>query len=182
MRLQQEKTTTTRAVQARRVPSGEAVEVPAGTAVTITQALGSSFSVVAGGQLVRIDGRDADAIGREVPPPPPTLDADATPEQVRELVWATLKTCYDPEIPIDIVELGLIYACDIEPQDDGRFNVAIDLTLTAPGCGMGEVLADEVANKVLALPPVAQVDVRLVFDPPWDRYRLSEAARLALGM
>ena len=182
MRLQQEKTTTTRAVQARRVPSGEPVEVPAGTTVTITQALGSSFSVVAGGQLVRIDGRDADAIGREAPPPPPTLPADATPEQARELVWATLKTCYDPEIPIDIVELGLIYACDIEPQDDGRVKVAIDLTLTAPGCGMGEVLADEVANKVLALPPVAQVDVRLVFDPPWDRYRLSEAARLALGM
>ncbi|MCK6475174.1 MAG: putative Fe-S cluster assembly protein SufT, partial [Planctomycetes bacterium] len=93
MRLQQEKTTTTRAVQARRVPSGEPVEVPAGTTVTITQALGSSFSVVAGGQLVRIDGRDADAIGREMPPPPPTLDADASPEQVRELVWATLKTC-----------------------------------------------------------------------------------------
>ena len=182
MSVQQEKTTTTRAVQARRVPSGETLEIPAGTAVTVTQALGSNFSVVAGGQLVRIDGRDADAIGREVPPAPQTLPAAATPEQVSELVWSTLKTCYDPEIPVDIVELGLVYACEIEPQDDGRFKVAIDLTLTAPGCGMGEVLANEVADKVHALAPVAQVDVRLVFDPPWDRHRLSEAAQLALGM
>jgi probable FeS assembly SUF system protein SufT len=182
MRLQHDTAITSRAVQARRVPTGEEVEVPAGTEVTITQALGSSFSVVAGGQLVRIDGRDADAIGREVPPPPPTLAGDATPEQVSELVWATLKTCYDPEIPIDIVDLGLVYACELTPQNGGRFKVSIDLTLTAPGCGMGEVLANEVAEKVLALPPVGQVDVQLVFDPPWDRYRLSEAARLALGL
>lgn len=182
MRLQQEKTVTTRAVNAQCVPSGEPIEVPAGTQVTITQALGSSFSVVAGGQLVRIDGKDADAIGRPVPPPPPTLPADASPDEVNDLVWDTLKTCYDPEIPIDIVDLGLIYNCEIDPQDDGRYKVAIDLTLTAPGCGMGEVLANEVADKVLALPPIGHVDVRLVFDPPWDRYRLSEAARLALGM
>lgn len=182
MRLQQDKTTTTRAVQARRVPSGDPIEIPAGTQVTITQALGSSFSVVAGGQLVRIDGRDADAIGREVPPPPPTLPADASPDEVGELVWATLKTCYDPEIPIDIVELGLVYRCEVEPIDGGRFKVGIDMTLTAPGCGMGEVLANEVSDKVLALPPVGQVDVNLVFDPPWDRYRLSEMARLALGL
>lgn len=182
MRLQQDKTTTTRTVQARRVPSGDPIEIPAGTQVTITQALGSSFSVVAGGQLVRIDGRDADAIGREVPPPPPTLPADASPDEVGELVWATLKTCYDPEIPIDIVELGLVYRCEVEPIDGGRFKVGIDMTLTAPGCGMGEVLANEVSDKVLALPPVGQVDVNLVFDPPWDRYRLSEMARLALGL
>ncbi len=182
MRLQQEKTTTTRAVQARCVPSGEPIEVPAGTTVTITQALGSSFSVIAGGQLVRIDGADADAIGRLVPPPPPTLPSNATAEEVSELVWSTLKTCYDPEIPIDIVELGLVYRCDIDPQEDGRYKVDIDMTLTAPGCGMGEVLANEVADKVLALPAVAQVDVQMVFDPPWDRYRLSEVARLALGM
>ena len=182
MRLQQEKTTTTRAVQARCVPSGEAIEVPAGTTVTITQALGSSFSVIAGGQLVRIDGADADAIGRAVPPPPPTLPKGATMEEANDLVWETLKTCYDPEIPIDIVELGLVYRCDLEPQEDGRFKVEIDMTLTAPGCGMGEVIANEVADKVLALPAIAQVDVQMVFDPPWDRYRLSEAARLALGM
>lgn len=182
MRLQQEKTTTTRTVQARCVPSGEQIEVPAGTTVTITQALGSSFSVIAGGQLVRIDGADADAIGRAVPPPPPTLAKGASIEEAKELVWETLKTCYDPEIPIDIVELGLVYRCDLEPQEDGRFKVEIDMTLTAPGCGMGEVIANEVADKVLALPAIAQVDVQMVFDPPWDRYRLSEVARLALGM
>ena len=182
MRLQQDKTTTTRTVQARCVPSSDPIEIPAGTQVTITQALGSSFSVVAGGQLVRLDGRDADAIGREVPPPPPTLSADASPDEVSELVWETLKTCYDPEIPIDIVELGLVYHCEVEPMDDGRFKIGIDMTLTAPGCGMGDVLANEVADKVLALPPVGHVDVRLVFDPPWDRYRLSETARLALGL
>lgn len=172
---------TTRAVRAEIVPQGEVVELDAGTEAMITQALGGSFTLLVHGQLMRLRGADADAIGKPVPESP-TLPADAGPDELRGLVWQTLKTCYDPEIPIDIVELGLVYRCDLEAQEDGRFKVEIDMTLTAPGCGMGEVIANEVADKVLALPAISQVDVQMVFDPPWDRYRLSEAARLALGM
>jgi probable FeS assembly SUF system protein SufT len=131
---------------------------------------------------VRLKGADADAIGKAVP----ALAAAATPEgeatdlptQVREV----LKTCYDPEIPVDIVELGLIYGIDITPAGNGRSNVTIQLTLTAPGCGMGEALGNEVAEKILALDSVQEVTVDLVFDPPWDRSRMSDVALLSLGL
>ncbi len=104
------------------------------------------------------------------------------PDGARACVMQTLKTCYDPEIPVDIVELGLIYGCEIEPAGHDRLKVSITMTLTAPGCGMGEALADEVADKVLALPFVGEVNVNMVFDPPWDRSRMSEAAMLTLGL
>ena len=130
---------------------------------------------------VRLPGRDADAIGRE-PPQAPAIPADVAVDDVRELVWQTLKTCYDPEIPVDIVELGLVYGCDVTPLDAEQVRVVIRLTLTAPGCGMGEILAKEEADKVLDLPRVAEVTVDMVFDPPWDRSRMSEAALLTLGL
>ena len=152
-----------RPVRVERVPDGTPIELATGTRAQVTQALGSSFTLVVDGQLVRLPGRDADAIGRE-PPQAPAIPADVAVDDVRELVWQTLKTCYDPEIPVDIVELGLIYGCE------------------APGCGMGEILANEVADKVLALPRVAEVTVDMVFDPPWDRSRMSEAALLTLGL
>ena len=105
------------------------------------------------------------------------------PEGVRAQVWQTLKTCYDPEIPVDIVELGLDYACDVLPIDGtGDFRVSIEMTLTAPGCGMGDLLVEEIHEKLLALPRVTHVDLDFVFDPPWDRSRMSEAAMLSLGM
>jgi len=98
------------------------------------------------------------------------------------LVWQTLKTCYDPEIPIDIVELGLVYVCDVLPLDEERYRVSLKMTVTAPGCGMGEGIAQEVQDKLEALPRVAQVDVEIVFDPPWDRSMMSEEAELVLGL
>jgi probable FeS assembly SUF system protein SufT len=110
------------------------------------------------------------------------VPAEVNLEDVRGLVWQTLKTCYDPEIPVDIVELGLVYVCDVIPVDDEQVRVSIKMSLTAPGCGMGEILAEEVADKVLALPRVAEVNVDFVFDPPWDRSRMSEAALLTLGL
>lgn len=172
---------TNRDVSVERVPDGTPMDLPAGTMGMITQALGSSFTLVVGGQMVRLKGVDADAIGKE-PPALPQVPDNVRPEDMRGIIWQTLKTCYDPEIPVDIVELGLVYVCDVLPDENGDYNVFIKMTLTAPGCGMGEILTEEVADKVLALPHVAEVKVDLVFDPPWDRYRMSEAAQLALGL
>jgi probable FeS assembly SUF system protein SufT len=170
-----------RPVRVERIPDGTPLELAPGIWAQVTQALGSSFTLVADGQLVRLPGHDADAIGRE-PPQAPVIPVDVAVDDVRDLVWQTLKTCYDPEIPVDIVELGLVYGCDVMPVDREQVRIVIRLTLTAPGCGMGEILANEVADKVLALPRVAEVTVDMVFDPPWDRSRMTEAALLTLGL
>jgi probable FeS assembly SUF system protein SufT len=173
---------TTRPVTLGRVPDGTPVELPSGTSAQIAQALGSSFTLLVQGQMLRLKGVDADAIGL---PPPEAFEvpAGSTADDVDGLVWRALRTCYDPEIPVDIVELGLVYGCDVLPMEDGRRRrVAVRMTLTAPGCGMGEVIAEEVCDKVLALPHVGEATVELVFDPPWDRSRMSEAAQLALGL
>jgi probable FeS assembly SUF system protein SufT len=180
MRANREAVTVTRAVQVECVPDGTPFELPAGTIAHITQALGSNFTLLVGGQLVRLKGADADAIGREVPALPAA--AQGEPQDLRSRIQQVLKTCYDPEIPVDIVELGLVYGCDLTPMEEGGTRVEIRLTLTAPGCGMGEVLGNEVADKVLALEGVGEVNVQLVLDPPWDRSRMSEAAQLALGL
>lgn len=181
MKPSRDAVTITRPVTVERVPDGSTMELPAGTTAQITQALGSSFTLVVHGQLVRLGGTDADAIGQ---PPPATIELpdEVGLDDVRGLVWQTLKTCYDPEIPVDIVELGLIYVCDVLPMDEARMRVSIKMTLTAPGCGMGEVIANEVCDKLLALPRVGEVNVDMVFDPPWDRSRMSEAAMLTLGL
>jgi probable FeS assembly SUF system protein SufT len=181
MRRQREPVLVRRPVQVECIPDGTPFELPAGTLAEITQALGSNFTLHVDGQLVRLKGTDADAIGKDVPLAPAAND-DGPPADLKTRVWRTLKTCYDPEIPVDIVELGLIYDCELTPMADGRAKVTIALTLTAPGCGMGDVLANEVADKVLALDGVGEVKVDLVFDPPWDRSRMSEAAQLSLGL
>lgn len=170
-----------RPVRVERVPDGTPIDLAEGTWGQVTQALGGSFTLVVDGQLVRLKGADADAIGHE-PPVAPVVPENVDVSDVEALVWQALKTCYDPEIPVDIVELGLVYTCDVVPVDDEQVQVSIQMTLTAPGCGMGEVLADEVADKVLALPRVAEVKVDMVFDPPWDRSRMSDAALLSLGL
>ena len=163
------------------VPQGDEVSLPAGQVGYITQALGGSFTVYVDGNLFRIRGSDADAIGKE-PPPALELSEDAADADVEKLVWQQLRTCFDPEIPINIVELGLVYDCDLEHLADGRRKVNVRMTLTAPGCGMGDILVDDVRTKLEMIPTVAEADVDLVFDPPWNQTMMSEAARLETGM
>jgi probable FeS assembly SUF system protein SufT len=170
-----------REVSAVVVPAGTEIKLQPGQAGYITQALGGSFTVYLDGNLFRISGADADAIGKE-PVSVPELPPNATVEDVRKLVWDQLRTCYDPEIPINIVELGLVYECDLKASDASTYDVHIDMTLTAPGCGMGEVLVADVKDKVERIPMVRAVDVQLVFDPPWNQTMMSEAARLQTGM
>ena len=165
------------------VPQGDSVTLPAGSVGYITQALGGSWTVFVEGNLMRIAGKDADAIGKE-PPPPIELPEGADDEEVEKLVWSQLRTCFDPEIPINVVDLGLVYEAEVVPLPDqpGQRRVDVRMTLTAPACGMGEVLVDDVRGKVELIPTVAEADVELVFDPPWTRHMMSEAARLDTGM
>ena len=181
MRRPRETVLIRRPVHAELIPQGDVYELPADTIGEITQALGSSFTLYVDGFLVRIAGTDADAIGKE-PPVPLAIPDDISPEDLRGVVWDVLKTCYDPEIPVDIVSLGLIYVCDVLPLDDETFRVSIKMTVTAPGCGMGEGIAQEVQDKLEALPRLSQVEVEIVFDPPWDRTMMSEEAELELGL
>ncbi|HXQ31882.1 MAG TPA: putative Fe-S cluster assembly protein SufT [Steroidobacteraceae bacterium] len=172
---------TSRDVKAVLVPAGIEVKLRAGSVGYLTQALGGSFTVYVEGNLFRIAGDDADAIGQDAPVrlelPPDATDAD-----VEKLAWEQLKTCYDPEIPLNIVDLGLIYSCEIKRREDGTRAAAVRLTLTAPGCGMGEVLVQDVKDKLAQIPTIVAPDVELVFDPPWSREMMSEAARLQTGM
>ncbi|WP_245881024.1 putative Fe-S cluster assembly protein SufT [Thauera aromatica] len=166
------------------VPWGQAETLQAGDFALVTQRLGGSITVMSGGNLYRIDEGDADALGLE-PQPLATLPAGTgalDAESIERAAWAQLATCYDPEIPIDIVDLGLVYACTAEALGDGRYRLAVSMTLTAPGCGMGTLIADEARTKLLAIPGVAEADVTLVWDPPWSREMMSEAARLEMGL
>lgn len=163
------------------VPQGDHVTLPAGSIGYITQALGGSYTVFIEGNLFRIAGKDGDAIGKE-PPPPLELAAGADDEAVEQLVWKQLRTCFDPEIPINVVDLGLVYEADVTHGDDGQRQVEVKMTLTAPGCGMGDILVDDVRSKLELIPTVSEADVELVFDPPWNRSMMSEAARLETGM
>jgi probable FeS assembly SUF system protein SufT len=170
-----------RDVKAVIIPAGIEVKLRTGSVGYITQALGGSFTVYVEGNLFRVAGADADAIGKELVAPP-ELPPDATDDQFEEVTWAQIRTVFDPEIPVNIADLGLVYRCDISKDDNGQRNIKIDMTLTAPGCGMGEVLVADVKDKLEALPTVKAVDVELVFDPPWSADRMSEAARLQTGM
>ena len=170
-----------REVQGVLVQAGTSVLLHPGQAGYITQALGGSFTLYIEGNLFRLAGADADAIGKEVILAP-ELPPNATEDDVRELAWQQMRSCFDPEIPINIVELGLIYDCTVTANEDGSRHVAVRMTLTAPGCGMGEVLVQDVKQKVELIPTVREADVELVFDPPWNQSMMSEAARLQTGM
>ena len=163
------------------IPSGDEVTMPAGTVGYITQSLGGSFTVFVDGNLFRVAGVNADAIGKE-PVLPPSLPENASDEDVEQLVWAQMKTCYDPEIPVNIVDLGLVYACELSKNDEGLREVSVTMTLTAPGCGMGDIIVEDVRSKIKIIPTVSKVDVELTFDPPWNHHMMTEAARLETGM
>jgi probable FeS assembly SUF system protein SufT len=163
------------------IPSGDRVTIPAGTVGYITQALGGSFTVFIDGNLFRVAGIDADAIGKE-PVMPPSLPENATDDDIENLLWEQMKTVYDPEIPVNIVDLGLIYRCDMGNDGDGKRVVHVSMTLTAPGCGMGDILVDDVRSKLELVPSIDRVEVELTFDPPWNHSMMSEVARLETGM
>jgi probable FeS assembly SUF system protein SufT len=161
-----------------QIPSGIRQTLAAGTDVRIMQSLGSSYTVASVHGMSRIDARDADALGLTVPAP-----EDASTEQAfsEKLVWDQLKTVYDPEIPISVADLGLIYSCVATPLEHGGKRVDIKMSMTAPGCGMGDVLKADVEGKLSRLPEVKEVHVEIVFEPPWGPERMSEAAKLRLG-
>ena len=173
--------TVARDCDAVAIPSGTAVLVPAGTTVQIVQSFGGAITVRTPlGGLLRIDGADADAVGidRNADPSLAFIDAEFSMDRVID----ALRQVYDPEIPIDIVELGLVYRCDVQTDTHGRRRIEIDLSMTAPGCGMGEVLREDVERVLGDVPGIDEVDVTLVWDPPWGYDRLSETARLRLGL
>ncbi|MDO8953821.1 MAG: putative Fe-S cluster assembly protein SufT [Gammaproteobacteria bacterium] len=171
-----------REVEGTLIPYGQVVNLMPGTEVLVTQALGGSFTLNVNGNLIRIDGKDADAIGKQPIQMPVDKISNINEAFSEELLWEQLKTCYDPEIPVNIVDLGLIYDLVITPKPGGFYHIGVQMTLTAPGCGMGPVLSQDVENKLRAVPNVSDVDVVLVFDPPWDSERMSEAAKLELGL
>ena len=167
-----------RDVEANMVPSGDKVTLVAGNLVQITQSLGSNYTIVINGNMAQISAKNADALGIEIEKP----DSDSISSKFSEqLVWDQLKTCYDPEIPVNIVELGLIYDLNIKDGEKGK-KIDIKMTLTAPGCGMGPVISDEVDRKINALEDVENVNVELVWEPQWNQGMMSEAAQLELGM
>ncbi len=180
----QEYAIVSRDVRAIQIPQGIPTLLPSGTQVRITQSLGGSYTVMTEeGQLARIEARDADAIGKEAfagaPGVAEEIDEEAGP--LEDQVWTQLKTCFDPEIPVNIVDLGLVYSCQVTPLPEGGNRVDVKMTLTAPGCGMGPVLAQDVKTKVESIPGVRQADIEVVWDPQWNPNMMTEAARLQLG-
>ena len=176
-----EPVTLTRDVKAVIIPAGEELNLREGTSGVITQALGGSFTVYIEGNLFRVAGADADALGKE-PTPPPDVPDNPTDADIEAVIWEQLKTCYDPEIPVNIVDLGLVYRCEVTPLGNGERSVSVDMTLTAPGCGMGEILVADAQEKIAVVPTVAEVKVELVFDPPWNQTMMSDEARLQVGL
>jgi len=169
-------TTTTRDVEVSRIPSGEKITIPAETKVVITQALGGSFTLLIPSQagLFRVEGNHADAIGQEIP----ARTESAAGGDLGQAVWDQLKTCYDPEIPVNIVDLGLIYGLEVNAEG----KVSVQMTLTAPGCGMGPIIAAEAREKILTLDGITDASVELVWEPAWSPDRISEAGKEKLGM
>ena len=173
--------TLSRDVEVAAIPYGDRLTLTMGTTVYVTQALGGSYTAMTDhGYLVRIEGTDADAIGEQ--PTKPMTTEDVAGRSTEEVAWEQLKTVFDPEIPVNIVDLGLVYKCAVEALEDGKNRVNVQFTLTAPGCGMGDFLREDVRQKLLSIPSVAEAEVEVVLDPPWDQSMMSDGARLQLGL
>jgi len=176
-----ESRTVSRDLEVAAIPYGEKIPLKAGATVFLTQSLGGSFTVMTDmGYMVRVEGKDADAIGEQ--PVAAVSPEDLAGKSVQELAWDQLKTCFDPEIPVNIVDLGLVYQCDVVEIPEGGSKVEVRFTLTAPGCGMGDYLREDVKSKLLTIPGVKEVDAQVVFEPQWNQAMMSDAARLQLGM
>jgi len=172
----------TRDVEAYVVPVGTKVTLQKGEAAYISQSLGGSYTVIVNGNMFRIDSQNADALGLEVAAKPEASGKPVTSETLEKEIWEQLKTCYDPEIPVNIVDLGLIYDCHLQPLTENTYKAEVKMTLTAPGCGMGPVLAQDVQNKLISLEGVDDVNVELVWEPQWNQSMMTEAAKLQLGL
>jgi probable FeS assembly SUF system protein SufT len=177
-----ETTTLARDVEAAMIPIGSKVTLQKGQQACITQSLGGAYTVIVNGNLFRIEGKDADALGLQSAPKPASTGVPVTQDQLEKETWGQLRHCYDPEIPVNIVDLGLIYDCHLSPLGPASYRVDVKMTLTAPGCGMGPTLAQDVQNRLLGLEGVDDVAVELVWDPPWNQAMMSEAAKLQLGL
>ncbi len=180
--MQNRERTLSRDVVAHQIPSGDKQTLSAGETVLIHQVLGGSYTVQTGFGLFRINGADADALGEEVKATNVAAAATADGAPDSEQIWAQLRQVYDPEIPVNIVDLGLIYSMDVTKTDDGGHKVAVAMTLTAPGCGMGPVIAEDAKSKILLVPGVAAADVRITWEPPWNQSMISEEGKMKLGL
>ena len=176
--------TLTRDVEGTVIPVGTKVTLQKGEMARITQSLGGSYTIVVNGNMFRLADKDIDALGFEVAAKPASPTGQRrTLEELEKEVWSQLKTCYDPEIPVNIVDLGLVYDCALTPIAENRsYRAGIKITLTAAGCGMGPALAQDVQTKLLALDEISEANVEVVFDPPWNQSMMSEAAQLQLGL
>lgn len=172
--------TLTRDCDAIQIPSGNPILLPLGTSVIVTQSLGGTYTVATQAGLARIDEKDADALG--IDPSELKLEKKAVEGPLEEAVWEQLKTVFDPEIPVNVVDLGLIYDCAVEKNPEGQTHVKVKMTLTAPGCGMGPTIAADARQKVLILDGIDEAEVDLVWDPPWNQSMISEAGRMKLGL
>ena len=178
----EEPVTLARDVEAAIIPIGERVTLQKGEQARITQSLGGSYTVIVNGNMFRIEGKDADALGMQPEAKPVSTGESVSQEKLEKEIWNQLRSCYDPEIPVNIVDLGLIYDCHLTPLNAGSYKADVKMTLTAPGCGMGPMLAQDVQNRLLSLEGVDDVSVELVWDPPWNQGMMTEAAKLQLGL
>jgi probable FeS assembly SUF system protein SufT len=178
--------TLTRDCPAVQIPNGNAITLDKGARIYVTQTLGGSFTVMCDYGLARIDGEHADAIGEEASAARvesgPTSEAPAEGPPEEEALWTQLRDVYDPEIPVNIVDLGLVYSLDIKPIETGAYRVDVQMTLTAPGCGMGPAIAADAQGKILQVPGVEEAEVDLVWEPAWNQGMISEEGRMILGL
>ncbi|MGI8432391.1 MAG: putative Fe-S cluster assembly protein SufT [Chthoniobacterales bacterium] len=177
--------TLSRDVEAIQIPSGNKTTLPAGTPGVVTQTLGGSYTIATYQGLTRVSEKDLDALGL-VKPEASAESTEKTGESAgpvsEKAVWDQLRQCYDPEIPVNIVDLGLVYDCQLVEKPEGGSKVEVKMTLTAPGCGMGPAIANDAQSKILSIDGVDEADVQLVWDPPWNQNMISEAGRMKLGM